>query len=122
MTRTLATIMIGLFFAGCGKHYWEARGRGFSEFQTDSGQCIQEAKTKYEVSERIYRRCMRAQGWERIQTNYPDSRQFRGPEDEDEFFSPPNPLSERGADVRGRADDPACAGSTAARPSHCPRR
>jgi len=37
--------------------------RGVGEFQTDSGQCIQEATTKYEVSERIYRRCMRAQGW-----------------------------------------------------------
>src|SRR5213593_1461547 len=122
MTRTLATVMIGLFLAGCGMHYWEAPRRGVGEFQTDSGQCIQEAKTKYEVSERIYRRCMQAQGWERIQTNYPTDRQFRGPEDEDEFFSPPNPLSARGADVRGRADDPTCLGpSSAARPSHCRR-
>src|SRR5438093_9660191 len=118
MTRTLATVMIGLFLAGCGMHYSEAPRRGVGEFQTDSGQCIQEAKTKYEVSERIYRRCMRAQGWERIQTNYPSDRQFRGPEDE--FFSPPNPLSERGvAPGRpGRADDPACLGATAARPQH----
>jgi len=118
MTRTLATVMIGLFLAGCGMHYWEAPRRGVGEFQTDSGQCIQEAKTKYEVSERIYRRCMRAQGWERIQTNYPSDRQFRGPEDEDEFFSPPNPLSERG--FTPRVDDPACAGPTASRPQHCP--
>jgi hypothetical protein len=74
------------------------------------------------AKDRIYRRCMRAQGWERIQTNYPTDRQFRGPEDEDEFFSPPNPLSARGADVRGRADDPTCLGpSSAARPSHCGR-
>ena len=116
MTRTLATIVIGLFLAGCGKHYWEASSRGFAEFQTDSGQCIQDAKTKYEVSERIYRRCMQAQGWKRVQTHYPTDRQFRGPEDEDDFFSPPNPLSARGADVRSRADDPACAGATAARP------
>ena len=65
--------------------------RGVGEFQTDSGQCIQEATTKYEVSERIYRRCMRAQGWERVQTHYPSDRQFRGPEDEDEFLSPPIP-------------------------------
>ena len=89
-------LLLAPLFIGCGKHYWQARARGVGEFQTDSGQCIQEAKTKYEVSERIYRRCMRAQGWERIQTNYPSERQFRGPEDEDEFFSPPNPLSERG--------------------------
>jgi hypothetical protein len=124
MIRTLAIVTIGLFLAGCGKHYWEAPGRGFGEFQTDSDQCIQEAKTKYEVSERIYRRCMRAQGWERIQTNYPSDRQFRGPEDEDEFFSPPNPLSERGVapGQPGRADDPACVGATAARPQHCRRR
>jgi len=124
MIRTLAIIIIALLLAGCGKHYWEGSGRGFGEFQTDSGQCIQEAKTKYEVSERIYRRCMRAQGWERIQTNYPSDRQFRGPEDEDEFFSPPNPLGERGVAPGGpgRADDPACVGATAARPPHCPRR
>jgi hypothetical protein len=96
MGRILATIMICLFLAGCGKHYWEASGRGIGEFQADSSQCIQEAKTKYEVSERIYRRCMQAQGWKRIQTQYPSDSQFRGPEDEDEFFSPPNPLSARG--------------------------
>jgi len=47
---------------------------------------------------------------------------FRGPEDEDEFFSPPNPLSERGPSPTGRPDDPACAGPTASRPQHCPRR
>jgi hypothetical protein len=96
MGRILATIMICLFLAGCGKHYWEASGRGIGEFQADSSQCIQESKTKYEVSERIYRRCMQAQGWKRIQTQYPSDSQFRGPEDEDEFFSPPNPLSARG--------------------------
>ena len=121
MTRALATIVIGLFLAGCGKHYWEARGRGAGEFQTDSGQCIQEAKSKYEVSERIYRRCMQARGWERVQTNYPSYDQFRGPEDEDEFFSPPNPLSARGAPASGRVDDPACVGPMAARPLHCTR-
>jgi hypothetical protein len=64
-----------------------ARSWGVGEFQTDSSQCIQEAKTKYEVSERIYRRCMRAQGWERIQTASPSDTQFRGPEEEEEFFS-----------------------------------
>src|SRR2546422_5294144 len=104
MKRGLFVLGVTLLLVGCGKHYWEAPGRGFSEFQTDSGQCIQEAKTKYEVSERIYRRCMRAQGWERVQTNYPSDLQFRGPEDEDEFFSPPNPLSERGFTPRAEVD------------------
>ena len=101
MARPLVTIMIGLLLAGCGKHYWEAPGRGLDQFQTDSGQCIQESKTKYEVSERIYRRCMQAQGWMRVQTQYPSNSQFRGPEEEDEFFSPPNPLSERGLSPGG---------------------
>src|SRR5262249_61120209 len=97
MARTLVMIVIGLFLAGCGKHYWEAPGRGVTEFQTDSGQCIQESKTKYEVSERIYRRCMQAQGWMRVQTQYPSTSQFRGPEEDEQFYSPPNPLSKRGA-------------------------
>jgi len=122
MKRAVFVLALGLLLTGCGKHYWEAPGRGVGEFQTDSSQCIQEAKTKYDVSERIYRRCMRAQGWERIQTASPSNTQFRGPEEEDEFFSPPNPLSERGAVVRGRTDDPACVGATASRPQHCPRR
>ncbi len=123
MTRrfvALALLLVPLLI-GCGKHYWQSRDRGVTEFGTDSGQCIQEATTKYDVSERIYRRCMRAHGWERVQTNYPSDRQFRGPEDEDEFFSPPNPLSERGPNPAGRPNDPACAGPTASRPQHCPR-
>src|SRR2546427_12718267 len=87
MTRTLATIVIGLFLAGCGQHYWQGSGRGIGEFQTDSGQRIQEAKSKYEVSERIYRRCMQARGWARGQTHYRSYSQFRGPEDADELFA-----------------------------------
>jgi len=104
MARALVMIVIGLFLAGCGKHYWEAPGRSVTEFQTDSGQCIQESKTKYEVSERIYRRCMQAQGWMRVQTQYPSTSQFRGPEEEEEFYSPPNPLSERGLSPGGTVD------------------
>ena len=96
MARTLATIMIGLFLVGCGKHYWQAERRGVVDFQADSGLCIQEAKSKYGVSESIYRGCMRAQGWRRVQTQYPTDLQFRGPEDEDDFSSPPDPLSARG--------------------------
>jgi hypothetical protein len=96
MPQILATIMIGLFLAGCGKHYWQAERRGVVEFQADSGLCIQEAKSKYDVSESIYRGCMRAHGWRRVQAQYPTDLQFRGPEDEDEFLSPPDPLSARG--------------------------
>jgi hypothetical protein len=122
MKRGLLVLALAGLLTGCGKHYWQAPGRGPGEFYTDSSQCIQEAKTKYEVSERIYRGCMRSLGWQRIQTPSPTSSQYRGPEDEDEFFSPPNPLSERGTAGPGRADDPTCVGPMASRPSHCPRR
>ena len=89
--------MVGLFLTGCGKHYWQADRRGVVEFQADSGLCIQEAKSKYGgVSESIYRACMRAHGWSRVQTQDPTDLQYRGPEDEDEFLSPPDPLSARG--------------------------
>ena len=60
MKRGLLVLALGLLLTGCGKHYWEAPGHGVAEFETDSGRCIQEAKSKYEVSERIYRACMRA--------------------------------------------------------------
>jgi len=114
MKRGPLLLMFTLLLTACGKHYWESPGRGLSEFQTDNGQCIQDAKTKYEVSERIYRRCMQAQGWWRIQTNYPSYTQFRGPEDEEEFFSPPNPLNARvrsriGQSGYAQVDDLQCA-------------
>jgi len=101
MERILFVLAFALLLAGCGRHYWEAPGRGVGDFRSDSSQCIQDAKTKYEVSERIYRRCMQAQGWKRVQAHDPSYTQFRGPEDEDEFFSPPNPLSARGAPALG---------------------
>jgi hypothetical protein len=89
-------LVLGGLLTGCGKHYWQADKRGVAEFQADSGLCIQEAKTKYGISETIYRGCMRTHGWRRVQTQYPTDLQFRGPEDEDDFLAPPDPLSARG--------------------------
>src|SRR3989442_919285 len=79
MTRTLATIVIGLFLAGCGQHYWQGSGRGIGEFQTDSGQWTQEAKSKYEVTERIYRSCMQAPRWALVLSHYRIYSQFPCP-------------------------------------------
>jgi hypothetical protein len=90
------TLFLSGLLAGCGKHYWQADKRRVTEFQADSGLCIQEAKTKYGISETIYRGCMRTHGWRRVQTQYPTDLQFRGPEDEDDFLAPPDPLSARG--------------------------
>ena len=123
MKPVLLALALGLLLGGCGKHYWESRGsdRGLFAFRDDSALCIEEAKTaKYGVgAEEIYRACMKAHGWRRVQTPSPTNAQYRGPEDVDEFASPPWPLSERGA--TSRAGDPTCAAATAARPSHCPR-
>ncbi len=125
MTRRSLTLilLLALSSAGCGKFYWQASGRESGrdpyEFVKDNTTCIADATSKYEASERVYRRCMRAHGWERVQTNYPNDRQFRGPESEEDFFRPPDPLGARGD--RQRLNDPTCTGSTAARPSHCRR-
>src|SRR2546425_95420 len=121
LLRLIPLILALGLFVGCGSHYWQAPGRSVTDFGTDSRQCIQEATSKYDVSEKIYRRCMRAQGWERVQTNYPTDRQFRGPEDEEDFFSPPDPLSARGPALQRPADDPSCNVSTASKPAHCRR-
>jgi hypothetical protein len=122
MKRSLFVLALALLLAGCGKHYWEARDstRGLSAFIEDSGNCAGEAKmAKYGVgAEEIYRACMKAHGWRRVQTPDPTNAQFRGPEDADEFASPPPPLSARGAGPR-RQDDPTCVGPTTSRPSHC---
>ena len=74
MKRGLLVLALGCLLTGCGKHYWEAPGRGVAEFETDSSRCSQEAKSKYEVSERIYRACMRAGGWARVQSTAPEHR------------------------------------------------
>jgi len=98
MTLRMVTmvLVLGGLLTGCGKHYWQAEKRGVAEFKADSGLCIQEAKTKYGVSETIYRGCMSTHSWRRVQTQNPTDLQFRGPEDEDDFVSPPDPLSARG--------------------------
>jgi hypothetical protein len=116
--RTLA-IFLALLLTGCGQYYWEGPGRGVAEFRTDSSACIQEATLKYDVAlERLYRGCMKSRGWNRVLTGVPSNQQFRGPEDEESFAAPPDPLSER---ARIGSDDIACAGPTASRPQHCPR-
>jgi hypothetical protein len=113
--RLLGVLVLVAVLSGCGKHYWESPGRGVHEFSLDSTECINEATGKYGVaSEGIYRACMKARGWVRVQSPDPSDRQFRGPEDEDEFASPPDPLSQRGVPVSA-SRDPSCSGPTATR-------
>ena len=61
-------VLLGLL-AACGKHYWESPGRGVAEFRADSADCIKEATVKYALtSEQLYRACMKAHGWIRVQS------------------------------------------------------
>ena len=115
--RLLGLLLLVGIVAGCGKHYWESPGRGVNEFSVDSTDCIKDATGKYGIaSEGIYRACMKSRGWVRVQSPEPNDRQVRGPEDEDEFASPPNPLSQRGtATGPVSSGDPACWGPTATR-------
>ena len=120
MARLLLIALLCL--TGCGVFYWESPGRDVSAFKDDSGACIKDATIKYDVaSERIYRACMKSRGWQRTQTGGPGDTQFRGPEGDDGFSAPPDPMSER---LRTRADDLACARPTASRPVGlvCPSR
>src|SRR5712664_2370148 len=73
MTLRMVTmvLVLGGLLIGCGKHYWQAEKRGVAEFKADSGLFIQEAKTKYGVSETIYRGCMSTHSWRRVQTQNP---------------------------------------------------
>ena len=125
MTLRMVAMLLGIaaLLTGCGKHYWQAPNQGYGAFLLDSRECINEATSKYEASERIYRRCMQARGWERVRTQYPTNRQFRGPESEDALLSPPDPLSKRGPNIQGVSGDPDCryARRPIERPAHCPR-
>jgi hypothetical protein len=115
MRRILVLPFLIVVLAACGKHYWESPGRGVHEFVSDSSECLKEATGKYGVtSEQLYRACMKSRAWVRVQSPDPNDRQFRGPEDEEEFASPPDPLGQRGV-VTSR--DPSCSGPTAARRS-----
>ena len=93
--RSVALVLLLGLPTGCGQYYWEASGRGIAEFQADRDQCIQEATIKYDVaSERIFRRCMQARQWRRTLVVIPTERTFRGPEDDEEFPAPPDPLGD----------------------------
>lgn len=70
-------------------------GRTVTDFGQDSAACIEASKTPQRPVERIYRNCMLARGWTRVQTPAPTARQFRGPEELADFAWPPDPLAER---------------------------
>ena len=83
--------------AGC-THYWERPGGAIAAFERESAICIDDAKKSpygADGMEQIYRACMRARGWRRVEVSVATDNQFRGPEDLDEFANPPAPLGGR---------------------------
>jgi hypothetical protein len=78
-----------VFLSGCGgPKFWERQGATVADFDRDHAVCFKEGQSKYGIgSEQIYKACMRAKGWTRTTTlsGLPDSRHFRGIEDDNEF-------------------------------------
>src|SRR3989441_12728854 len=65
----IAVVVVSLFLAGCGKHYWNKPGASFADFSQDSRECAQEnaiyttgSKSYGIVREDLYRACMRGGG------------------------------------------------------------
>jgi hypothetical protein len=98
-TRTFALetplMAVAVLTAGGCTHYWERPGGAIADFERDSAACIDDArKSPYgpDSVEPIYRACMRGKGWKRVEVSVADNNQFRGPEGEGDFLSPPPAL------------------------------
>lgn len=104
---------------GCGVHYWQRQGPNLQDFEQDSNGCVTEAKVpRLGVEpEQMYRVCMRARGWQRVQVGVPESTQFRGPEDVEEFDSPPSPTAGQGSTHSDAATEAACRQPRVSRPA-----
>jgi hypothetical protein len=99
-TRTFALESLlaagAVLIAGGCTHYWERPGGVIADFEPESAACIDDArKSPYgpDSMEPIYRAGMRGKGWKRVEVSIADSNQFRGPEDEGDFLSPPPALA-----------------------------
>jgi len=115
--RSILAAAALLTLAGCGVHYWQRQGADVQDFQNDSGSCIAEAKVPRLgiAPEQMYRVCMRARGWERVQTGVPERNQFRGPEEVADFAQPPSPTEGQNASHTDAATDIACRGPRVSR-------
>ncbi len=104
--------------AGCGVHYWQRAGADVQDFQQDSRGCVTEAKVpRLNIEpEQVYRACMRARGWERVQAGVPERNQFRGPEDVADFDNPPSPTTGHGSAHSDATTAIACRQPSASRP------
>ena len=94
-SESLLAALILVTAAGC-THYWERPAGSIADFERDSAACIEDVRHSpfgSDSREQIYRACMRARGWKRVEVSVADDHQFRGPEDAEDFLKPPSPLS-----------------------------
>jgi hypothetical protein len=101
MMRILTLLLMAGALAGCGGFYWQQAGRGQADFERESGVCAQDAQRspKDADMEKVYRACMQAKGWQRVQTHTPIAGQFRGPESDEAMTSLPPATSAYGEDA-----------------------
>ena len=93
--ESVLTAVAVLAGAGCS-HYWERPGGVVTDFERESAACIEDARqSPYgpDSLEAIYRACMRAKGWKRVEASVAQTYQFRGPEEPGDFLKPPSPMS-----------------------------
>ncbi len=124
--RTVLVALALCLSAGCGVHYWQRQGANVQDFERDSNGWVTEAKVprlNFEP-EQLYRACMRARGWQRVQVGVPDAHQFRGPEDVKEFDKPPSPTAGQATTPSNAAAEIGCRQPRASRPAGlvCPPR
>jgi hypothetical protein len=117
MNRVFIVIVIGVVLVGCGKHYWNKPGAGFTDFARDSGDCAQANamtmggdKNYGIVRLDFYRACLRGRGWVRAQLQEPlPPEWFRGFEDDNMVrldAPPPQPYSAHAAPVSSVSNAP----------------
>jgi len=97
MIRIVTLVLAAALATGCAvnPHYWHQAGRGQSDFEHDSAGCAGDAQRAPRGAdmEKVYRACMRGNGWQRVKAATPMPDQFRGPESDEEMLAPPSPTS-----------------------------
>jgi len=96
-SRSLLAALVVLAATGC-THYWERPGGAITDFDRESAACIDDAReSPYgpDGMQQVYRACMRARGWKRVEVSVAEDNQFRGPEDSEDFGNPPPALGGR---------------------------
>lgn len=89
---------LALLCAGGCTHFWERSGGNVADFERESAACIGDAKESGfgpDGMQEIYRACMRARGWKRVEASVGEDNQFRGPESSKDFNNPPPAMGGR---------------------------